>query len=34
MHIVDTLPVLFVAGVFLYVSWKIATEFLSARRAH
>ena len=34
MHTVDTLPVLFVAGVFLYVSYKIASEFLSARRAH
>ena len=33
MHTVDMLPVVFVCGIFLYIAYKIASEFLSARRA-
>jgi len=32
MHTVDMLPVVFVGGVFLYIAYKIASEFISARR--
>ena len=27
------LPLIFVGGVFLYIAYKIASEFFSARRA-
>ncbi len=33
MHAVDMLPIVFVGGIFLYIAYKIASEFLSARRA-
>ena len=33
MHTVDMLPVVFVGGIFLFLAYKIASEFLSARRA-
>ena len=33
MHTVDMLPVVFVGGVFLYIAYKIASDFISARRA-
>lgn len=32
MHTVDMLPVVFVGGVFLYIAYKIASDFISARR--
>lgn len=32
MHVVDMLPIVFVGGVFLFLTYKIASEFLSARR--
>lgn len=32
MHTVDLLPVLFVGGIFLFFAYKIAADFLSARR--
>ena len=32
MHTVDILPVVFVGAVFLFLAYKIATDFLSARR--
>ena len=32
MHTVDLLPIVFVGGIFLYIAYKIASEFLSARR--
>ena len=32
MHTVDMLPVIFVGGIFLYIAYKIASEFFSARR--
>ena len=33
MHTVDLLPVLFVGGIFLFVAYKITSEFILARRA-
>lgn len=33
MHTIDMLPVVFVGGIFLFLAYKIASEFLSARRA-
>jgi len=33
MHTVDMLPIVFVGGIFLYIAYKIASEFLSARRS-
>lgn len=33
MHTVDMLPIAFVGGIFLYIAYKICSEFLSARRA-
>ena len=33
MHTVDLLPVFIVGAVFLYIAYKIASEFFSARRA-
>jgi len=27
------LPIVFVGGIFLYIAYKIASEFLSARRS-
>ena len=32
MHTVDMLPIVFVGGIFLFLAYKIASEFLSARR--
>ena len=32
MHVVDMLPIVFVGGIFLFLAYKIASEFLSARR--
>ena len=32
MHTVDILPVVFVGTIFLFLAYKIATDFLSARR--
>ena len=32
MHTVDMFPIVFVGGLFLYIAYKIASEFLSARR--
>ena len=33
MHTVDMLPIAFIGGIFLFLAYKIASEFLSARRA-
>ena len=33
MHTVDMLPIVFVAVIFLYIAYKIVSEFLFARRA-
>jgi len=33
MHTVDMLPIVFVGGIFLFLVYKITTEFLSSRRA-
>ena len=32
MHTVDLLPVVFVGGIFMFLAYKIASDFLSARR--
>ena len=32
MHTVDIIPIVFVGGIFLYIAYKIASEFISARR--
>jgi hypothetical protein len=33
MHTVDMLPIVLVGGTFLYIAYKIVSEFLTARRA-
>jgi hypothetical protein len=33
MHEVDYLPILFVGGIFLFIGFKIAGEYITARRA-
>ncbi len=33
MPAVDILPIVFVGGVFLYIAWKMTSEFISTRRS-
>ncbi len=33
MHTLDFLPLIFVGGIFLFIGFKIANEYISARRA-
>ena len=32
MHTVDMLPVVFVGSIFLYIVYKVVSEYISARR--
>ena len=32
MHTVDILPVVFVGSIFLYIAYKVVSEYISARR--